>query len=152
QAEVNKSNLGNGLTPAEISEARRLADDWLAGGKEKRAAGKGGSGFGWGLKVFLLFLVTAGLVFFWPAITRFEFRDEPVPAPEAELPAAAMIMEAQSLLNQLGYDAGVPDGIMGPRTETAIRAFERDQSLTGTGRVDAFLISRLKAELGSGEP
>ncbi|MEE8371011.1 MAG: serine/threonine-protein kinase, partial [Sphingomonadales bacterium] len=47
QAEVNKSNLGNGLTPAEISEARRLADDWLAGGKEKRAAGKGGSGFGW---------------------------------------------------------------------------------------------------------
>jgi len=44
---------------------------------------------------------------------------------------------AQERLNQLGYDAGAPDGIMGNRTSGALRTFQRDHNLPVTGRLDA---------------
>ena len=48
----------------------------------------------------------------------------------------AMIREAQDKLNYLGFDTGTPDGQMGPRTRSAIRAFQRSLGLPETGEVD----------------
>jgi len=47
------------------------------------------------------------------------------------------LRSAQERLNQLGYDAGTPDGIMGNRTGNALRTFQRDHNLPVTGRLDA---------------
>lgn len=52
---------------------------------------------------------------------------------------------AQSLLNQLGYDVGPPDGVAGPRTLRAVAAFRLDQKLAGTTEIDDALIAALRA-------
>ena len=47
---------------------------------------------------------------------------------------------AQYLLNGLGYDTGVPDGILGDRTRVAVIQFQRDYSILVTGMIDQKLI------------
>jgi len=59
---------------------------------------------------------------------------------------SAMIREAQDKLNYLGFDTGSPDGQMGPRTRSAIRAFQRSLGLPETGEVDKRLIDELKSQ------
>ncbi|WP_305984395.1 peptidoglycan-binding protein [Roseibium sp. MMSF_3544] len=82
---------------------------------------------------------------------------EPDWAEEASLPASnvsvapppdntAMIREAQDKLNYLGFDTGTPDGQMGPRTRSAIRAFQRSIGIPETGEVDGKLIEELKSQ------
>ncbi|WP_306140743.1 peptidoglycan-binding protein [Roseibium sp. MMSF_3412] len=73
-----------------------------------------------------------------------------LPAANVSAPAPAgdidMIREAQDKLNYLGFDTGTPDGQMGPRTRSAIRAFQRSIGLPETGEVDAKLIDELKSQ------
>ena len=45
--------------------------------------------------------------------------------------------EAQARLNELGYNVGTADGSGGPKTATALRAFQRDNGLQPSGRLDA---------------
>ncbi|MES0879914.1 peptidoglycan-binding protein [Roseibium sp. SCP14] len=81
---------------------------------------------------------------------------EPSWADSASIPAAkasvttvdntAMIKEAQDKLNYLGFDTGTPDGQMGPRTRSAIRAFQRSLGLTETGEVDRKLVDELNSQ------
>ena len=55
------------------------------------------------------------------------------------LPAAGSDPEveaAQRRLVALGYEPGAVDGVMGRRTRSALRAFQRARGLTPTGRVD----------------
>jgi localization factor PodJL len=59
---------------------------------------------------------------------------------------SAMIKEAQDKLNYLGFDTGTPDGQMGPRTRSAIRAFQRSLGLPETGDVDRRLLDELKSQ------
>ena len=54
---------------------------------------------------------------------------------------------AQRTLNQLGYNAGKPDGIVGPDTRQAIRAFQRDRGLVEDGRLTLSLAGKLEAEI-----
>jgi len=49
----------------------------------------------------------------------------------------AALRNAQVKLNSLGYDAGTADGLMGNKTRTALRAFQRDHNLPQTGALDA---------------
>ncbi len=49
----------------------------------------------------------------------------------------------QRLLNQLGHDAGNPDGDLGSTTRGAIRGFQSAENLRTTGRVSDALIDRL---------
>ncbi len=66
------------------------------------------------------------------------------------------VKSVQEDLAILGYDPGPADGMMGPRTKNAIRAFENDQGLTVTGQVSPHLQAvirekrQLKTEGGSG--
>ncbi|WP_366657361.1 peptidoglycan-binding domain-containing protein [Fodinicurvata sp. EGI_FJ10296] len=53
------------------------------------------------------------------------------------------VREAQTLLNRLGYNAGPADGLMGPRTRSAVRSFQRAHDLSVTGEVNQDLISAL---------
>lgn len=55
-----------------------------------------------------------------------------------------LIARAQDLLGDLGYDAGPADGDFGPQTREAIVAYQSDQGLDPTGRVDAALLARLE--------
>lgn len=73
------------------------------------------------------------------------------PAPDFVWPrdqrtlTVAEMSEVQSLLNRLGHPAGVPDGIIGPNTQGAIRAFQRARGLAPDGHVSAPLLDALRS-------
>ena len=56
---------------------------------------------------------------------------------------AMSVRQAQQRLNELGYDVGRPDGAAGPRTQGALRAFQRDNGLNPSGRLDAATMDAL---------
>ena len=53
-------------------------------------------------------------------------------------PADRQLEQAQRWLNTLDFDAGSPDGQMGPRTERAIRSFERAAGFEPNGELSRF--------------
>ena len=55
------------------------------------------------------------------------------------------VREAQTLLNQLGYDCGVVDGIFGAQTEAAVKAFQKDAGLKVDGIVGIATWAALEA-------
>ena len=56
----------------------------------------------------------------------------------AELGTAGLsLRDAQARLNELGYNAGTPDGAMGGKTASALRAFQKDRGIAQSGRLDA---------------
>ena len=55
------------------------------------------------------------------------------------------IEEMQALLNERGYDAGKPDGLVGPQTREALRAFQLAQGLPADGYPTLDVIERLRA-------
>lgn len=66
--------------------------------------------------------------------------------PETPSPVAAV----QEMLNNLGYDAGPNDGLMGPKTRGAIREFQTDAGLPVTGRIDSELLAQLQSNAAHG--
>ncbi|MGI9383501.1 MAG: peptidoglycan-binding protein [Methyloligellaceae bacterium] len=60
----------------------------------------------------------------------------------------AKTARVQTLLNQLGYLTGKSDGRLGPKTQAAIRAFEKRSGLAVTGKVNDRLIKRLESLAG----
>lgn len=56
-----------------------------------------------------------------------------------------VISKVQNVLLRLGYDIGSPDGVVGPKTADAIKAFERGTGMSETGTINP----RLLAVLGS---
>ncbi|MBO0345427.1 SEL1-like repeat protein [Roseibium sp. CAU 1637] len=56
----------------------------------------------------------------------------------------SLVKQVQFHLNRLGYEAGEPDGAIGPRTRTAIRAFQRNSGSSETGEADADLLKALE--------
>lgn len=46
------------------------------------------------------------------------------------------VTRVQSRLTELGYDAGPADGEFGPRTQSALMAFQKDRGLEATGETD----------------
>lgn len=50
----------------------------------------------------------------------------------------------QKQLDRLGYVPGPADGVIGPRTETAIKAFQEDHQLPMTGEIDDRLLKALQ--------
>ncbi len=65
------------------------------------------------------------------------------PGPEIE--AREVIMRVQAALNGIGFDTGVPDGLIGPKTTEAITGFENQAGMIPSGKVNP----RLLAVLGS---
>lgn len=46
------------------------------------------------------------------------------------------VKSVQQALQDKGHDPGPIDGVMGPKTMAALRAFQKDQKLQETGRLD----------------
>ncbi len=55
------------------------------------------------------------------------------------------VRAVQLALNALGFDAGTPDGVIGPATRDAIRAFRSSAGLSGDGDIDEALVAALNA-------
>ena len=62
------------------------------------------------------------------------------------------LLDLQTLLNTLGYDAGVPDGRHGRQTIAAIRAFQLAEGLKDDGMVTPALLAAVYARAGKGAP
>lgn len=60
-------------------------------------------------------------------------------------PSASVVRTLQQELNRLGYDAGPADGIMGARTRSAIRSYQRSQGLLEDGEASAALLNHVQA-------
>ncbi len=58
----------------------------------------------------------------------------------------AQVSAIQTVLNGLGYDAGTPDGILGPGTRTAVRAYQADNGLSTTGLIDETLVDTINRQ------
>lgn len=57
------------------------------------------------------------------------------------------VKEIQEALKEKGNDPGQADGIMGPRTQQALRQFQKQQNLQVTGRVDQETAQALGVDL-----
>src|SRR6266498_1306057 len=55
----------------------------------------------------------------------------------------------QEALKTKGFDPGTPDGVMGPKTNQALRDFQKSNNLQATGRIDDKTASALGVEAGS---
>ena len=54
------------------------------------------------------------------------------------LPASPMsLKDAQTNLNRLGFKVGTPDGLAGPKTVNALKAFQSGKGLVRSGQLDA---------------
>lgn len=88
-------------------------------------------------------------------------RPSPVASDEEKVPIRILITrrgtqesvrDLQTLLNTLGYDAGLPDGFSGPATAAAIEAFQRAEALPVEGKVTPELIEAVFRQAGRSAP
>ena len=63
--------------------------------------------------------------------------------------SSPLVHKVQSLLNELGYNPGPVDGIMGKKTRNAIMSFEADVGLPPSGQPTHELVKLLKQETGA---
>lgn len=62
------------------------------------------------------------------------------------------VLELQRELNRLGFDAGPVDGLIGARTRSAIRAYQRDNQLLEDGQPTSSLLSHVRSTAQSRTP
>lgn len=67
------------------------------------------------------------------------------PAPSRPAVSRATVREAQRLLNQLGYEAGPADGVMGRRTRGAVIAFQHESGLAPDGVIGPATMAALRS-------
>ena len=60
---------------------------------------------------------------------------EPAPAPDAPRPVES-VLELQIALHRRGFSCGSIDGVMGPQTASALRAFQRNAAIPDSGALD----------------
>ncbi|HEX9583914.1 MAG TPA: peptidoglycan-binding domain-containing protein [Gammaproteobacteria bacterium] len=70
-----------------------------------------------------------------------------MPAPAYD---QAIVRDIQTMLNELGYNAGQPDGIYGPGTRNAIQTFQHDRGLPVDGKPDYNTAMSLRIALEAG--
>jgi peptidoglycan hydrolase-like protein with peptidoglycan-binding domain len=65
------------------------------------------------------------------------------PAGSQQAPTRARYAEIQKALVGAGYDPGPTDGVWGSKSVAALAAYQRDQGLEPTGKIDALSLIRL---------
>jgi S1-C subfamily serine protease len=74
------------------------------------------------------------------------------PAPAAAPAPVPLVAVVQQLLAALGLNPGPADGVPGPQTEAAVRAFQRAQGFRETGVIDEDLRRQLQAAASRNAP
>ena len=62
------------------------------------------------------------------------------------------VKAAQKALKARGYEIGDVDGKLGPKTRAAVQAFQKDQGLRATGRLDTDTMARLRTGKADDSP
>lgn len=65
-------------------------------------------------------------------------------APASAASYDPLVYRAQMALNAKGFDTGNPDGLYGPRTRTALQAWERASGMPTTSTVTASVVTKLE--------
>jgi len=60
------------------------------------------------------------------------------------------VKAAQQALKDKGHDPGAADGVMGPRTQAALKDFQSKEGLKASGRLDAETMSKLGVQAEAG--
>jgi len=68
------------------------------------------------------------------------------PVQNWELSTRSQVATLQSVLNGLGYEAGLPDGIAGAGTRAAVQAYQADNGLEPNGVIDELLIETINRQ------
>lgn len=93
-------------------------------------------------------LLVSAILLLLPACIR---QEATVPTSPVQAPAEEQILDAEEIstaqrhLAALGYDVGPADGILGPRSVSAIRTFQRDHHTEEDGKLTRALYARLEA-------
>jgi localization factor PodJL len=58
---------------------------------------------------------------------------------------STLVSRAQTLLNKLGYDVGVPDGLAGEKTRAGVKRFQERNGLDQNGQITIPLVTQLEA-------
>lgn len=67
--------------------------------------------------------------------------------PRHEQPLSrSQVREMQQYLNEMGYETGTPDGVMGPNTRRGLREYQRSIGDTPDGFATVRLLERMKSE------
>jgi hypothetical protein len=130
----SRAILARKMTPAQLARAQEMARNW-----RPRLAASGGIGS--------------------PAYAdteraeppRTQRHAEPNPFRAALELQARQNREVQRLLGELGYDPGPADGVIGPRTRAAVRAFQTDAGLPVDGEISDELYAALSEVVSSGQ-
>lgn len=78
---------------------------------------------------------------------RFDGRQGVIKPWPAETPLSLVDrLTAQRALAALGYDVGAPDGLIGMKTRTALRAWQKSRGLVADGYLSEGMVLRLKSE------
>lgn len=127
------------MTPEQIAEAKRAAADWrishtnAAPPKTSTSAPPAAP---------TAAAASTGAAPAAPVATTAEAEARPV--------TREQIVEVQRHLNALGFDAGAPDGVAGPRTTAALRDYQEKNGLAATGVITAGLVNRLASAASGG--
>lgn len=106
-----------------------------------------------GIAVLLggLSLLAIGLSVYVIGVTGQLLADGVIPIAGDELDAEDVMLEgdhifdAQVLLNNIGYDVGGIDGVLGPKTETALKQYQAVMGLVSHGQVSTLTLDALRS-------
>ncbi len=73
-------------------------------------------------------------------------RKQPQKSSWSEPKKSSSVAQAQTALSKLGYRPGPVDGIMGPKTRSAIEEYQFDKGLSVDGRLTASLSQQLQSD------
>ena len=68
---------------------------------------------------------------------------------QASSQSPEMVKQAQEKLSAAGHDAGEPDGIVGPKTQSALKEFQESKGLQASGELDQKTMAALGMSEGS---
>lgn len=98
-------------------------------------------------------LIVAGAVLAGPAVAQ---TTSPSADPSKDKPKGSMagkqeqVKAVQQALKDKGHDPGEIDGVMGPKTQAAVKDFQSKEGLTASGQLDAETMSKLGVQAKAG--